>query len=513
MSDQTEKNLFRIAPMAKALSEHFKTKIQPQLINQAVIQGRLKGYFVDGIRHVDVAETIAWYQNRGKRGNRTNNQWKEQAKGSYQRRVEGLEEVRLGKGRKFVWDFKGGDELHHEFNIKRHFRVKIDFVIPTYTAPEYEDTRQLNNRLVVDGTDRSWLKGGMKVEVGPTIEFNEEHRKQEELTIKQGLERALDALTKAKVPAKITEDKKEMDQYTWFIRFDQMVGGTVTSPPIRGLRGLKQVAYVMVALQAGGVEVDDEKGSFHVYIDITDFDVNRMRRLFILYHYFEHVIDDFMPVTRRRNNNKLLRSLRVGYFGEIAKADSFMKVIRVMRLEQGKFISDQRYKLNPSDIFRLGVVEFKHQGSTFNKKRMHMWIRTCMAFVEESARIKFSEIRDLTPSFDLFTRYLYLDGDIEEYWHKERERIAQEIHDRTREKKAREQKLNSQYTEWMDSWLEDPDLTHEHIETAYKEVGYDDREAGAKADVMIARIKMAHRRLQAIKALGAVAETEEEEED
>jgi len=450
------KKLLNLTDMAKALSIQFNTKVLRQSLQNAITTGVLPSYRVNGMHHVDIAETLRWYKNRGKPGNRSKQGgWQDQSKELYIRRLEEIEAQKLGHGRKFEWNFKGGTKTLGEFQINRHFRIGIDFVSPTLQAdPVAEPERR-----------KQELKGAIA-----------QLRKVEKV------------LNAAEIPAKVSDDPKDFDEVNWFIRYDQMVGGTIISPPLKGHNGLYYVRLVLRALKEGGIQVDENEGSFHVHIDITDFDVARMRRLIILYHFFEREIDTFMPIMRRGNNNKMLRSLRVGYIGEVAKAEKFTRLIRVLRLEQGKFVADQRYKLNPSDIFRMGTMEFKHQGSTLSVKRAIMWIRMCMAMVEESGRYKNSLIEDATPSFDLLYEVLYLENDWISYFNQERMRIAQEVHEKRAEQKRKQKQIAMRLPEWIDLYDADPEGTYDLMKQEFLDIGFIDREAGAKADVMRARI-------------------------
>ena len=90
----------------------------------------------------------------------------------------------------------------------------------------------------------------------------------------------------------------------WKLVTDSSLQGNNTfelvSPILVGENGLKELETVCWVLDICNAKVNDSCG-FHVHMDAASFNLDTWKNLALTYKHLEHLIDAFMPRTRRNN--------------------------------------------------------------------------------------------------------------------------------------------------------------------------------------------------------------------
>ena len=90
----------------------------------------------------------------------------------------------------------------------------------------------------------------------------------------------------------------------WKLVTDSSLQGNNTfelvSPILVGENGLKELETVCWVLDICNAKVNDSCG-FHVHMDAAGFNLDTWKNLTLTYKHLEHLIDAFMPRTRRNN--------------------------------------------------------------------------------------------------------------------------------------------------------------------------------------------------------------------
>ncbi len=158
----------------------------------------------------------------------------------------------------------------------------------------------------------------------------------------------------------------------------------VVSPILAGEAGLESLAKVCKILTAAGGKVNKSCG-LHVHIDARRLDVKSIASLVVRYAQHESVIDSFMPISRRANNN-------TQYLGSICDVvnrhhDIIGGLSSVQLISSRLFRGCRFYKLNLESYARHGTVEFRHHSGSLNAEKVCNWVRFCQNFVEVSKNV------------------------------------------------------------------------------------------------------------------------------
>lgn len=173
----------------------------------------------------------------------------------------------------------------------------------------------------------------------------------------------------------------------WKVVPDASVDGgfEVVSPILSGEEGIALVLKVAAALVTGGAKVDKQCG-LHVHVGATDLSAADIMNCVKRYAAHESVIDTFMPVSRRENNNRFCKpesrliaclERQQSYYG-----NSPMTTGRALCELIGQ--DERYYKLNIASFLRHGTLEFRQHSGTVSGMKMANWIRFCVNFVENS---------------------------------------------------------------------------------------------------------------------------------
>ena len=157
----------------------------------------------------------------------------------------------------------------------------------------------------------------------------------------------------------------------WKIVTDASLSGNETfelvSPVLEGENGLQQIKTVCKTLNECGAKVNKSCGT-HIHFDAAALDLGWWKRIYINYARLERVIDSFMPLSRRENNNIYSKSLN-----KISNLEN--KINAAASLDQIERIFGSRYfKINPMSYSRHNTIEFRQHNGTVEAEKITAWI-------------------------------------------------------------------------------------------------------------------------------------------
>ena len=180
-----------------------------------------------------------------------------------------------------------------------------------------------------------------------------------------------DALLEAGIHCRI-EGYNHTTRRHWKIVSDSSLTGNQTfelvSPILQGEQGIDEMKTVCRVLNECGAKVNKSCGT-HVHIDAQNMDLETWKRVYINYARLEKVIDDFMPVSRKRNNNAYCQ----GYSNLPNLED---RITRARSLNEiYSFFGSRYYKINPKSYARHNTIEFRQHSGTVDFEKISNWAR------------------------------------------------------------------------------------------------------------------------------------------
>ena len=152
----------------------------------------------------------------------------------------------------------------------------------------------------------------------------------------------------------------------------------VVSPILQGNDGLNSLKRLCEALSEIDAKVNKSCG-LHVHIGAANMTDAHYIRIIRNYQRLERIIDSFMPLSRRANNNGFCRSLQ-GF--DFSRCTSKRDVYDLM--------NSRYFKINGHAYFRHQTIEFRQHSGTTDYKKISNWI----AFL--AALVKYSEKNEIT---------------------------------------------------------------------------------------------------------------------
>lgn len=136
----------------------------------------------------------------------------------------------------------------------------------------------------------------------------------------------------------------------------------VVSPVLHNLDSLKKVCK---AINEAGAQVNKSCG-LHVHFGAESFTVAQWVRIIRNYAALESVIDTFMPMSRRGNNNCYCKSIEIpaSRLDYVTTLDDLRSVFR----------NDRYYKVNVMSFIRHKTIEFRQHSGTTDFTKIESWI-------------------------------------------------------------------------------------------------------------------------------------------
>jgi hypothetical protein len=159
----------------------------------------------------------------------------------------------------------------------------------------------------------------------------------------------------------------------WKVVTDSSVpdGFEVVSPPLQGVRGLKEARKVVEILNEAGCDVNRKCG-VHVHVEVADATPQMLCEVWNRYRRHETTIDAFMPKSRRASNNRFSRSLR---------EESKISPQATPRQTANQCLV-RYHKVNLAAYAKYGTVEFRQHSGSLNPAKIANWVRFLLQFVE-----------------------------------------------------------------------------------------------------------------------------------
>lgn len=155
--------------------------------------------------------------------------------------------------------------------------------------------------------------------------------------------------------------------------------GEVVSPILSGREGLEQLRAVVKALAQAGATANRSCG-LHVHVDAADLTGAQYYNVMTRYAQYEGEIDNFMPNSRRRNNNHFCRSMIDELRNVRVSVNGSTSAAAVSR----QFGGNRYLKVNPVAYNAHHTIEFRQHSGSVNADKICNWAQFCVNFVEAS---------------------------------------------------------------------------------------------------------------------------------
>lgn len=209
----------------------------------------------------------------------------------------------------------------------------------------------------------------------------------------------------------------------------------LVSPILTGGDGLGEVDHVMRTLKDLGADVSiNQSMGFHCHIDVSTLTLADMKKICQNYCKYESAIDSMMPASRRGSKNEFSKSNRqaVGDYDGASNRTIHTNIAQCQSLaELGNLVSPNRYyKLNLRPIVdgRQTTIEFRQHSGTYSKDKVKNWVRFCMAFVQNSSRLRAPSYITKNNSeeklFEMMFMYVIKDRCLRDFYHQRRIELA-----------------------------------------------------------------------------------------
>jgi len=138
----------------------------------------------------------------------------------------------------------------------------------------------------------------------------------------------------------------------------------IVSPILQGQEGMAQLEKVCQGLKACGARINKSCG-LHIHFDAQGFNLQTWKNLLINYAKAEDIIDAFMPLSRRADNNTYCKSIK-HHVPAISRATNIQKIMDIM---------NSRYKkVNVLSYARHKTIEFRQHSGSVEFEKIKNWI-------------------------------------------------------------------------------------------------------------------------------------------
>lgn len=148
----------------------------------------------------------------------------------------------------------------------------------------------------------------------------------------------------------------------------------IVSPILKGKQGENSLKSVCDSLNAIDAKVNKSTG-LHVHFDASKISDSHFVNIFKNYAKLEKVIDSFLPISRRGNNNQFCRSFD-GKIDSLGTCDTKQQVINIL--------GSRYYKVNAESYLRHKTVEFRQHSGTTDYTKILNWINFLRKLIQFS---------------------------------------------------------------------------------------------------------------------------------
>lgn len=162
----------------------------------------------------------------------------------------------------------------------------------------------------------------------------------------------------------------DSEEYYKIVSDGSLIGNNtceVVSPILKGQSGLESLEIVCDTLNEIGAKVNRSCG-LHIHFGAQSFEIQRWQNIYVNYSRLENIIDSFMPISRRANNNCFCRSiaLQPRLEATILHCNSLDEIVA--------FFCSRYYKINAEAYNRHHTIEFRQHSGTVEFKKVSMWL-------------------------------------------------------------------------------------------------------------------------------------------
>jgi hypothetical protein len=179
----------------------------------------------------------------------------------------------------------------------------------------------------------------------------------------------------------------------------------LVSPPLTGGDGLQNVAIILQRMGniSPRLKVNKSMG-FHVHVDVSTFSFAQIVKICQQFVKYEQVLDSFMPLSRRTGSTeskKFFQSSRQSikdqyYYGAREKMTNRRMLEALDECEDMDALvllmnrTGRYYKFNLQNLAsgRQTTIEFRQHSATMSYEKVGSWVRLCVAFCMNSAKLR-----------------------------------------------------------------------------------------------------------------------------
>jgi len=158
----------------------------------------------------------------------------------------------------------------------------------------------------------------------------------------------------------------------WKIVTDSSLRGNDTfelvSPFLNGENGLEQLEKVCRILKENNAKINKTCG-LHVHLNARGFRTADWKRIYKNYIKIEGTIDNFMPQSRRGNNNFFCKSMKIN--GSASRIDQCRDLEEIERAITHR---NRYYKLNTQSYWKHKTVEYRQHSGTIEFEKISNWL-------------------------------------------------------------------------------------------------------------------------------------------
>lgn len=211
----------------------------------------------------------------------------------------------------------------------------------------------------------------------------------------------------------------------------------LVSPPLWSGEGLSTVNGVLKRMGQihPRLKVNKSMG-FHVHIDVSGFSTSQLIKICQQFVKYEEVIDLLMPKSRRTGSsesNQFFQSNRNSvYYGATNRQihDALEACYDTEELVNMMNRDGRYYKLNMQNLVsgRQPTLEFRQHSATMNYEKVASWVRFCILFIHNSARLRsptpFAEGSSMEKKISCLFQFVIKDRALRDFYMKRMQRLA-----------------------------------------------------------------------------------------
>eukprot|EP00970_Alexandrium_tamarense_P000960 scaffold106_cov209-Alexandrium_tamarense.AAC.41 len=240
----------------------------------------------------------------------------------------------------------------------------------------------------------------------------------------------------------------KVDTRSTYANSKSEVAFSILSPNLTGGNGLNECYKIIEGLPSSlpAVSTNHTLASFHVQIDVSNLSTQQIIKVCQNFIKYEDAIDSLMPWNRREDRCFDCRSNKEAMSAQyttnkqrnvrIAKCESLKELVQCLNPAES-----QRYKLDLQHLIEQNnangdhavptipnqALEFRQGTSSKDKTAVTHWIRFCMSFVRNSARLRapmaLKGTTSLEEEFDLLFEYVVKDRALRDYYKERRDAL------------------------------------------------------------------------------------------